>query len=247
MQPSPNQADHRLDTPISLLLISCMLLATLPAITFPRVTRILSAASDIAYPWQFFTTSFTHGWAFLPPLIHLAANLSLFFFAGPWTERLLGSARYLLLMLAAILAAGLVRALPGDGPTGASAFVLACGPVLLYHWMAIRKSEPLLAFRKLWLGLLALTLMLGAPLIYGTWLARQTSTPLLGFFQANAAHLSAFLVGGLAVALWKTRMAAPAGAGPIPPEELDRAATAAAALLPAGLMVLILLGALRMI
>ena len=242
--------NRRLSSPVTLILITCMLLATLPALSFPRAGRILSAGSATPYPWQSFTAAFTHGWAFLPPLLHLAANLSLFFFVGPLTERLLGSARFLLVMLAAILAASLVRGLPAfppggaPAPSGASAFILACGPILLYDWMAIRNSQSVPAFQRLWIGLLTLALLLGAPLIYGTWLARQSSSPLPAFLAANTVHLSAFLIGGLAAALWRDRLSEPAA---LNPDRLDRAAAVAAALLPAAISVLILLGALRMI
>lgn len=247
MQATPVQAGERLNAPITLLLITCMLLATLPALSFPRVERLLSGLNPQPYMWKFITASFSHGWAFLPPLTHLAANLSLFYFVGPWTERLLGSARYLLLMLAAIFTAGLVRLIPDYGPSGASAFVLACGPVLLYHWMTIRNSEDLPAFRKLWLGLLVLVVMIGVPVIYGAWLARQSDTPLLALLQANAVHLSPFLTGGLALVLWRSRLGPRAELVPAQPGLLDRAAVFAAALLPAGIVVLILLGALRKI
>jgi membrane associated rhomboid family serine protease len=265
MQAPTVLAGQRLSAPITLLLITCMLLATLPALSFPRVEKLLSALDPQPYMWKPITAAFSHGWAFLPPLTHLAANLALFFFAGPWTERLLGSARYLLLMLAAIFTAGLVRLLSGYGPSGAlvpggasapsgasapggaSAFLLACGPVLFYHWMAIRNIETISAFRKCWLGALVLALMLGVPLIYGMWLARQSDTPLLALLQANAIHLSAFLTGILALALWRRRLGPGSELVPAQPGLLDRAAVLVAALLPAGIVVLILLGALRKI
>jgi membrane associated rhomboid family serine protease len=253
MQAPTVLAGQRLSAPITLLLIACMLLATLPALSFPRVEKLLSALDPQPYMWKPITAAFSHGWAFLPPLTHLAANLALFFFVGPWTERLLGSARYLLLMLAAIFIAGLVRVYQAYGPGGASspggasAFLLACGPVLFYHWMAIRNIETITAFRKLWLGALVLALMLGVPLIYGMWLARQSDTPLLALLQANAIHLSAFLTGVLALALWRRRLGPESELVPAQPGILDRAAVLAAALLPAGIVVLILLGALRKI
>jgi hypothetical protein len=89
--------------------------------------------------------------------------------------------------------------------------------------------------------------MLGVPLIYGMWLARQSDTPMLALLQANAIHLSAFLAGVLALALWRRRLGPGSELDPAQPGILDRAAVLAAALLPAGIVVLILLGALRKI
>ena len=247
MEPCPASNNSGIKTPVTLFLITCMLLATLPALSFPKVDKLFSAASPQPYPWQFITGAFAQGWAFLPPLLHLAANLALFFFVGPLTERLLGSARFLFLMLAALLAGGLVRSLPGYGPTGASAFILACGPVLWLHWMAIRNDPVFPTWRKAWLGLLVLGMLVVVPLIYGAWLARQSNASPLAFLQANAVHLTAILVGGLAAGLWHRRLQAQAGAASDRPEALDRAAAIFAGLLPAAMIVLILLGALKKI
>ena len=247
METSSASDSQKLKAPVTLFLITCMFLATLPALSFPKVEKLFSAASPQPFPWQFITGAFDHGWAFLPPLLHLSANLALFFFVGPWTERLLGSARYLFLMLAAFLAAGLVRSLPGYGPTGASAFVLACGPVLLAHLLAIRSDPEVPTWRKLWLGLLVLGLLVVTPLLYGAWLARQSSALMLALLQANAVHLSAFLAGGLAVLLWRDRLQAEPASAASQPDALDRAAVIFASLIPSAMAVLILLGALKKI
>lgn len=248
METSIVSDSQKLKAPVTLFLIACMLLATLPALSFPKVDKLFSAASPQAYPWQFISGAFAHGWAFLPPLLHLSANLALFFFVGPWTERLLGSARYLLLMLVALLAAGLMRSLPGFGPTGASALVLACGPILLVHLLAIRNEPEAPTLCKLWLGLLVLGSLILTPLLYGTWLARQSSAPMLALLQANAVHLAAFLAGGLAARLWRdSLMTRPVSITASQPESLDRAAVIFAGLLPALMIVLILLGALKKI
>ncbi len=248
MQTNLKTEERGLQAPVTLFLITCMLLATLPALSFPKVDKLFNPANAQSYPWQFLTGAFVHGWAFLPPLTHLIANLAVFFFVGPWTERLLGSARYLLMMLAAILAAGFVRSLPGYGPLGASAFILACGPVLLYRWMAIRNETGRPAFQKVWLGLLVLGLMIGMPLVYGVWLARQSDLPALALLQANAVHLTAFLAGGFAVWLWRARLNDPAAAGrPDRATRLDQIAVICAGLIPAAMAILIILGALKKI
>ena len=245
MPTAPTPERSVVQAPVTLILITCMLLATLPGLSFPKVDKLFNPASELPYFWQFITGSFTHGWAFLPPLIHLSANLALFFFVGPWTERLLGSARYLLLMLAAILAAGLVRRFPDFGPPGASAFILACGPVLFYRWTAIRTNPDQPAYRKLWLGLLVLGSMLAVPLVYGTWLAHQSSSPLLAILQANAVHLTAFVVGGLAVLVWRPRLVNRRLPETGFQATLDRVAAISSGLLPTAMVILIVLGALK--
>jgi len=234
-------------TPVTFYLIVCMLLATLPALSFPKVDKLFNPSSPPPYPWQFITGSFIHGWAFLPPLIHLAANLALFYLVGPRVERLLGSARYLILMLSAILAAGLVRLIPTLGPPGASGFILACGPVILFRWMAIRNNPEFPYINRFWMGLLVLGLMVAVPFTYGLWLARQGSIPLLSFFYANATHLTAFLTGGCAVLLWKDRLLKSPTDHTLQAGPLDRSATVLAGLIPAAMIVLIFLGALKKI
>lgn len=182
---------------ISYLLMVLMIVISLAALIYPPLADIVGGVGAVRFPWQPWTAVFLHGWPGMPLLLHLAGNLVLLALVGPPVERMLGPGRFLLVTLAAIGAAGVVRLLSGVEFNGASAFIWAYAPLL---WLLIRREEDDTAAGKtglLWVMWLIVPLALGIILVLN-------GAPLLtAFVWGNIYHLSATVVGFVAAWLWR--------------------------------------------
>ncbi len=162
------------------------------------VERLFRGTSPRWHAWQPFTAAFVHGWGGASGWVHLPLNVLLILRAGPYTERLLGSSRFLLLIVLSIVVNALVIASTA-GVNGASIVIWAWGPPLAWALHVARRKEPGAVAGPMyqdlrWLlvfvyGILMVG-MAGVPYLFG-W----RGNPAVAFFRANLFHLVAMAVG----------------------------------------------------
>jgi membrane associated rhomboid family serine protease len=86
--------------------------------------------------------SFAHGFPGFPLLVHLAANGVLFWFCGPFCEKILGTTRFAILVGTAIIGFSLTHMLFWVDGHGASGVIWALAPVVFVTLRVYRKTAP---------------------------------------------------------------------------------------------------------
>lgn len=198
-------------TMVGILYAAC-LVCTVPALFLPGL-RELFAADPWTFPWQPVTAAFSHGFAGLPPLLHLVANSFLFFTVGVWAERLVGTARFAALTAAALAAFVAVQAGLGVRVNGSSVFLYAYGPVAFVAWRAARRRPA--RRHEVW-GQVAVLLAVMYLAITGmmaafVYLAGFRGNPLIAFLEGNLFHLVATAAGVPFALAWRRRIGARLG------------------------------------
>lgn len=172
---------------VTYTLMAIILIASLSSLIWPPLTDVLGGVGELSYPWQPWTAVFMHGWPGMPVFLHLAGNLVLLAIVGPSVERRLGSVRFLIVTLSAILVAGIVRLLSGVEFNGASAFIWAQAPFL---WLLIRGDQHTDKTGILYVMWLIVPVAMGfiLTLLDGT-------QPIKAFVLGNLYHLTGTVVG----------------------------------------------------
>ena len=177
---------------VTYLLLAIITLVTIATLLWPPLANVIGGAGELNYPWQPWTAVFLHGWPGVPRLLHLAGNVVLIIVVGLPVERWLGSARFLLVTVLAIVAAGFARFLTGLPFNGASAFIWAYAPLL---WLLIRRGQERDKAPLLWVMWLIVPAAMGIILALG-------GAPLpQAWLWGNVYHLSGTVVGFAAAAL----------------------------------------------
>lgn len=91
-------------TPVTWSFLGLCLLVTVPSLLVPGGYELLGGLAPRTHAWQPFTAAFEHGGPGFPGVIHLGLNAFLIVACGRPCERLLGSGRFLVLGLAALVA-----------------------------------------------------------------------------------------------------------------------------------------------
>lgn len=171
-----------------------MTAVSLAAFFWPPLTNIIGGAGEINYPWQPWTAVFLHGWPGFPLLLHLAGNLILLALIGPVVENRLGKKWFLAVTIATIGTAGLIRLFTELEYNGASAFIWAYAPLLLFQVRNGNETGQEGVLLVMWLVV---------PLAMGILISLNGAGLLTALLQGNTYHFSATAVGFTAVWLWQ--------------------------------------------
>lgn len=199
-------------TPVcSFFLIACLLIC-IPSSLSGHFFRLFSGELPHTHWWQHISMVFQHGEKGQPAaiLLHLGLNLILLFTCGRYTEKLIGSKRFLILSLSAWLFFILTQWISGVWINGASGIIWAYSPFLLWP---ISQSKKYFIFNEsatqakvllfiMW-GLV--TLIMGFfPLVFNPNHSLGYS-----FFFGNLFHAVATVVGFVFYFRWKGSIALP--------------------------------------
>jgi membrane associated rhomboid family serine protease len=160
---------------------------------WPSLASVVGGVGELNYPWQPWTAVFLHGWPGMPMLLHLAGNLILLAIIGPKVEGELGSRRFFVVTLAAILVAGILRILVGVEFNGASAFLWSYAPI---YWLYCYKRQRDNA------GVLYVMWLI-VPAVMGLIFVLNGINPFKAIILGNLYHLSGTIVGFGALWFWK--------------------------------------------
>lgn len=112
----------------------------LTAFVAPALHARLEGVGPDREPWQYFTAVFVHGWPGVPSLIHFGLNAVLICACGAPCERLLGSARFLLISIASAGGNVLLQSVT-EGINGASMVIWSWGPPLCMALVEARRMS----------------------------------------------------------------------------------------------------------
>lgn len=184
--------------------LALCLAVTLATILDPELYRVFGGVAPRRHWWQPFTAVFEHGWPHFHGSIHLALNLFLILEAGRPCERLLGSARFLLLTLLATAANAITISLT-QGVNGSSLVIWAWGPPLFLAMRHAKLRNPDVtrteAYRRIVRVLVIMYAVVIPAMAVLPYLAGWRGNPLVSLVRANLFHLVATAVGA-AVALF---------------------------------------------
>lgn len=172
----------------TLFLVVSIAVFSIAQLTDPENLRFLAFDSaELPHRWYAIVTyGFVHvDWN------HIIVNMLLLVWVGTWVERLIGSARYVLLVFSAILAGGLTLLVRQTAGIGFSAAVAAI--LFYYHFAFPWKRELPLSVPNIVLPV-ALLILSVAAIIFG-WL------PSVGHFP----HIAGALVGLLFLAIFRRK------------------------------------------
>ncbi len=181
---------------VSWVLIFCCLLISLPVFLFPVLREVFSTSGRTTYPWWFITAVFVHDNRVIPFNMHIIGNITVIAFFGTIAERLLGSARILLITVTALLAQLSVSLIMNNYGNGASGIAWAMAPlvlpVMLYDW----KKKARKAFKD--------PFFLSALFLYFLiWVLITVISYHWGLHNTNIWHLTATIVGLLFMLVWR--------------------------------------------
>ena len=204
----------RLKTPVTYAFLAICSLISLPSAMFPSYFELFSGEPPHKYWWQNFSMAFQHGAKGMPLAIlgHLSLNMILLLICGRFTEKLLGTSRFLLLTVVAWLGFILTQWSSGIWINGSSGIIWVYSPFLL---LPIKWAKENPTFKKqaeqsrvlliiMW-GIV--TVAMGfVPLIFNS-----EHTLLYTFVFGNLDHASATAVGFIFYFIWKKQLIEPNG------------------------------------
>jgi len=243
---------------VTLLFLSGCLIVSLPTLFLPDLYEIFGGYKPLNYPWQKWTIAFEHGFYGFPLIVHLLGNGILLWLCGSFCEKLLGTSRFFLLTLTAMLGFALTHSLPFIDGHGASGVIWAYPPVMFiamrtYSSMdkASAGSDP--GIQKIKMLLVIMWIVISVFMAIIPYFAGWRGNPLTSLFLANTFHISATIVGFVFGLLWRGHIAAKLkemNASVLPQQpgtQLDILAIVGASLIPISLTILLLLIALGVI
>lgn len=224
------------ETPAPLVtyaLIAGMLVVSLATFIYPQLYDIVGGVGRLQYPWQWVTSAFEHGWPGVPLLPHLIGNLLLISIVGSDAERLLGSARYLVLTGLALVLYWATRTLTGLDATGASVFIWAYAPVVFFgqRYAYAKGSEG-----RHELAAILIVMWIIIPFGMGILVSLSSDiAPLIALPIANAFHISGTVAGSIGTWVWKDEI----GVAERQPSAADRFVRYVSVLIPVSLAALL--------
>ncbi len=208
---NPFFAKHSSRPYLTLLYAAACLIVTVPTIFWPDLYSVFGGPPQQHHPWLLFTAAFQHGYAGIPPLVHLLVSLGFLFLLGPILERVLGTWRYGLLILTAIVVYSLALYLSTLQANGATGVIWAFGPPLfvvmrearhLYGTSVRNNSTYQLIGNVLILMYVVITIFMTAI----PYLGGFRGNLLYGFVFGNLFHFTATVVGVLFAVMYRHRI-----------------------------------------
>lgn len=199
---------RRVPTPGSLSVTSILaglcILASILTLIPALAERLGNEAPDPLV--RLLSAPFVHGFSPRSMVPHLIGNLLLLGYAGSGVEKSLGSLRFTVLTLAALMTYATIQALWDFDVNGASVFIWAYGPLLAVRdaptgrWCPRSVPTPtLVVLFVMWIAVPLL--MTSIPYSFG-W----TGSLPAAFLVANTFHLSATTVGIVGALIWRERL-----------------------------------------
>lgn len=229
-------------SPVTWSLTAAMLVVSLPTMVWPRLNFIFGGIGEIRHPWQVFASAFEHGWPGFPLIVHLILNLLLMASVAVWTERLLGSARFLGATLLAILFYWVTRLLlyPLQA-NGSSVFIWSYAPLLLGAILETKRiggpfGEAYEHAKTLLFIMWAVVTVAMAGLLIAAGVPFWTA-----LLYGNAFHFSGTLAGFVALLAWRGHLRRRVRENAYFQSKADRAAAWVATAIPAFFGVILVL------
>lgn len=183
---------------VSYAFLALCLLVTVPTLVFPELYDVLGGIEPRRHWWQVFTAAFEHGWPGFHGAIHLALNTFLIFECGRPCERLLGSGRFLVLGLLALVANAAVLSFT-EGANGSSLVIWSWGPAVFVTLLWAKRRNARVAVTAAYGRIRGvLVLMYGVIVVvmgFIPYLFGWRGNPLVALFLGNLYHLVATAVG----------------------------------------------------
>jgi len=191
-------------TPVTWVFLALCVAVTLAGMIRPGSREVLGGLKPLHSPWQRLTLAFQHGYGGLPPWLHLGLNAILLLRVGRAAERLLGSARFAALTVAAMGGFAVAHLCPRVDGHGSSGVIWAYAPVV---FVAIRSGDG--PGRKGLVALLAVMWIVVTPAMAAVAYAGGfRGNPLMALVLGNLFHVAASVVGIAAAFAWRDRIAA---------------------------------------
>ena len=187
-------------TPLSnLFLLGCWIV-TIPGVFSDTYFQLFSGELPHEYWWQKCTMAFQHGAISNPAaiIIHLLLNSALILTAGRMAERLIGTKRFLVLIITAWTTFICTQWISGIWINGSSGIIWAFSPFLL---IITKNSGPQAekARALLWIMWGVVTILMGiVPIMFN-----PSHHPLYAFFFGNLFHANATATGFIFYFLWR--------------------------------------------
>lgn len=243
---------------VTLLFLSGCLIVSVPTLFYPGLYQIFGGYKPINYPWQKLTIAFEHGFYGFPLIVHLIGNGILLWFCGSFCEKLLGTARFFLLTVAAMLGFALTHSLPFIDGHGSSGVIWAYPPVMfiaLRSFSSIDKSraESDPGIEKIKMLLVIMWIVISVFMAVIPYFAGWRGNPLTSLLLANTFHISATVVGFVFALVWRRHIVAKLQTVKATnfrqrhKTKPDKLAIFGASLIPIGLILLLLLVAFGVI
>lgn len=192
----------RLGVPfLSLILILSCLIVSVPTYFSPKLYFVFGGDAHSAYPWQnVLTSQFEHGSFFiemkiqqgLPLFLHLFGNLLVIALFGSISERILGTKRFLSVVLMAAITHYIVRVTIKSYGNGISGIAWSFAPVILMTIIILFKNY---YSKKLWNDF---TLYAAILLLVLIWIVISIGSE----WTTNLFHLCSTLVGVGFTIIW---------------------------------------------
>lgn len=182
------------------------LVITIPTLFYPQLYNVFGGMEPRQHGWQLVTAAFEHGWPGFHGSVHLALNTFLVLECGRPCERLLGSRRFLILVILSLAANAVAIALT-EGTNGSSLVIWSWGPSLFAALMWARHEGAAVGTAGYARIRGILLLMYGVVMIamaFLPYLFGWRGNPLVSYFLANLYHLVATGVG-IVFALYSAR------------------------------------------
>lgn len=191
-------------TMVTWTVLGLCLLISIPTMIDPSLYRFLGGFKPLGSEWQRLTLPFQHGFPGLPSPVHLALDAALLLTVGAAAERVLGSGRFALLTLAAMVAYAVAHTVPPVDGHGASGLLWAYAPVV---FVATRGGGNTADAPARFSALLAVMWVV-VPLFVTVLvtLSGYRGNPILAFFLGNIFHLSGTIVGVVGAMAWRERI-----------------------------------------
>ncbi|NIR47129.1 rhomboid family intramembrane serine protease [candidate division KSB1 bacterium] len=196
---------------ITIVFAASCLIVSLPTLFFPGLYEVFGGYKPLSYPWQKLTLAFEHGFSGYPLIVHLGFNGFLLWYCGILAEKILGSARFLLLTLAAMVGFALAHSLAMIEGHGSSGVIWAYSPIVfvtLHSYQKMNKdkasSDP-----KFNQGKTILIIMWGVVTVFMAiipYLFGWRGNIFFALIFGNIFHISGTCVGFLLILFWRNHI-----------------------------------------
>ena len=201
-----------IQTPATYCFMLICILVSVPSAFIPSYFELFSGELPHEYWWQNFSMAFQHGAKGSPIAVlgHLSLNITLLVTCSRLTEKLLGSARFLILTFAAWTGFFMAQWLSGVWINGSSGIIWAYSPFLLLPIKWAKQDDHFKKHAERSRILLivmwgVVTVAMGfVPLLFNPDL-----NLLYSFFFGNLFHASATLVGLILYLIWRGTISKP--------------------------------------